>query len=209
MNLIKSFYEIMTPIDGEKILQDLEAIGRVCYKSEDKITSNSAPKFVAGLVKRGHEAMIEHHSITVKFTCDRGVSHEIVRHRVGASYAQESTRYCNYSKDQYNGEITYIEPTDFENWTPHQRVNFRQTLSTCEDSYMALLRSGLTAQQARAVLPNALKTEIVVTMTLRAWRHFFQLRCSESAHPDIRILARRLHAEFNTYLPEVFGDITY
>jgi thymidylate synthase (FAD) len=151
--------------------------------------------------------MIEHHSITVKFICDRGVSHEIVRHRVGASYAQESTRYCNYSKDQFGGELTYIEPTDFYKWTPHQRVCFRQTLSTCEDAYMGLLRSGLTAQEARAVLPNALKTEIVVTMTLRAWRHFFQLRCAKSAHPDIRVLAIALLSYLKGILPEIFGDI--
>lgn len=109
MKIIKPGFEFITPINGGVILKRLEECGRVCYKSEGKITDDSAPKFVAGIIKRGHEAVLEHCSFTVKFICDRGVSHEIVRHRV-ASYCQESTRYCNYSKDQFGGEITVIEP---------------------------------------------------------------------------------------------------
>lgn len=109
MKIIKPGFEFITPIDGSVILKRLEECGRVCYKSEGKITDDSAPKFVAGIIKRGHEAVLEHCSFTVKFICDRGVSHEIVRHRL-ASYCQESTRYCNYGKDQFGSEITVIEP---------------------------------------------------------------------------------------------------
>lgn len=109
MKIIKPGFEFITPINGSVILKRLEECGRVCYKSEGKITDDSAPKFVAGIIKRGHEAVLEHCSFTVKFICDRGVSHEIVRHRM-ASYCQESTRYCNYSKDQFGSEITVIEP---------------------------------------------------------------------------------------------------
>lgn len=116
MKIIEPRVEFITPVDGEVILQRLEQCGRVCYKSEDKTTDESARKFVAGIIKRGHEAVLEHCSVTVKFTCDRGVSHEIVRHRV-ASYCQESTRYCNYSKDGFGNEITVIEPCYLEEGT--------------------------------------------------------------------------------------------
>ena len=109
MKIINADVEFITPIDGAAILKRLEQCGRVCYKSEAKITDTSAPAFVAGIIKRGHEAVLEHCSFTVKFICDRGVSHEIVRHRM-ASYCQESTRYCNYSKDGFGNEITVIEP---------------------------------------------------------------------------------------------------
>jgi thymidylate synthase (FAD) len=109
MKIINSSCEILTPINRNNILQSIEIAGRTCYKSEDKITEDSASKFVRMLISRGHEAMIEHNSLTVKFICDRGVSHEIVRHRI-ASYAQESTRYCNYSNDKFGNEITVIKP---------------------------------------------------------------------------------------------------
>lgn len=117
MKIINPYTEILTPLDGQGILQHIELCGRVCYKSEDKITDTSAAKFVAGIIKRGHEAVLEHFDITVKFVCDRGVSHEIVRHRM-ASYCQESTRYCNYSKDVFGSEITVIRPSFLTEGTP-------------------------------------------------------------------------------------------
>lgn len=125
MNIINAGYEFITPIDGETILKRIEQCGRVCYKSENLITENSADsakKFCTSIIKRGHEAVLEHCSFTVKFIVDRGVSHEIVRHRI-ASYCQESTRYCNYSKDKFGNEITVIKPyfweegsAEFEEW---------------------------------------------------------------------------------------------
>ena len=108
MKTIPASVEILTPVNGEAILKHLELCGRVCYKSEDKIAAGSAEKFIANILKRGHEAVIEHFHITVKFICDRGVSHEIVRHRL-ANYCQESTRYCNYTADKFSNQISCID----------------------------------------------------------------------------------------------------
>ena len=141
----------------------------------------------------------EYHAkkVTAKFICDRGVSHEIVRHRV-MSFAQESTRYCNYSKNKFNNELTFIEPawefpsSDIVN----VRERFEAMLSEAEANYMELITLGFKPQEARAVLPNALKTEIVVTGFIDDWKHFFELRCDSAAHPDIRKLALDLQKQF-------------
>jgi len=205
MKIIKPYYEIMTQINREEILKTLEIAGRVCYKSEDKITEDSASKFVKNLVNRGHEAMIEHVSLTVKFICDRGVSHEIVRHRI-ANYAQESTRYCNYSKGKYGNEITVIEPFYWEEGS----INYGLWEDACnyaERTYLRLIKEGATPQEARSVLPNSLKTEIVVTMNLRELRHFFRLRTAKTAHPQMREITIPLLNELKEKLPEIFGDI--
>jgi len=195
----------MTPIDGAAILQHLELCGRVCYKSEDKVTDTSADKFLAGIIKRGHEAVIEHYSITVKFICDRGVSHELVRHRL-ASYCQESTRYCNYSKDGFGNEITVIEPCYLEKDSPSY-VIWKNLCQCSEYAYLEMLKKGNSPQEARAVLPNSLKTEIVMTTNIREWRHFFKLRCSLAAHPQMREVACELLKEFQSKIPVLFDDI--
>lgn len=202
MKVISPYSEILTPIDRIKILSCIEKIGRVCYKSEDKITEDSASKFVKMLIQRGHEAMIEHFSISVKFVCDRGVSHEIVRHRI-ASYAQESTRYCNYSNDKFGNEITVIEPFGLK---PGQYYYWLKSCEMAEDSYLKMLYYGTSPEMARSVLPNSLKTEIVVTMNLREWRHFFKLRTALAAHPQMRELTIPLFEEFCKQLPEIFGE---
>ena len=208
MRVIKPGYVIMSEIDRDKILKHIEACARVCYKSEKNVKEDSAGKFVRGLVKSGHEAMIEHSSITVKFICDRGVSHEIVRHRL-ASFAQESTRYCNYVKDDFGSEITVIEPLFLAEDTTGYAM-WEQAMKDAEFSYFSLLDWGCTPQEARSVLPNSLKTEIVVTMNLREWRHFFKLRAlgtTGKPHPQIKEIAMPLLEEFKTLLPEVFGDL--
>lgn len=205
MKIIKASAEVLDQINGDEILKHIEKIGRVCYKSEDKITSESSKKFVADLIKRGHETMIEHFNISVKFICDRGVSHEIVRHRI-ASYAQESTRYCNYNQDKFGKEITVIEPCFWD----EDSLNYALWKSACEYSesyYFKLIESGAQAQEARSILPNSLKTEIVVTMNLRELRHFFRLRTAKVAHPQIREVAIPLLAEFKTLIPIMFDDI--
>lgn len=206
MKVINAGYEIITPINRDIILKRIEEIGRVCYKSEDLITPDSASKFVNMLVKRGHLAMIEHCSISVKFICDRGVSHEIVRHRI-ASYAQESTRYCNYSKDKFNNEITVIKPCFIKPCENIEDTFWYKSCKYAEMSYFDMLDVGYTPQEARSVLPNSLKTEIVVTYNLREWINFFKLRTPSSAHPQMREVAIPLLNEFKTYLPEIFGDI--
>lgn len=211
LKIIKPSYEILSDISdgGIKELQHIEKIGRVCYKSEDKITGDgeSARKFVSMLIKRGHEAMIEHSSLSVKFIVDRGVSHELVRHRI-ASFAQESTRYCNYSKDKFGYGITFIKPIFFEN----NDINYQRWLSamaSCESAYLDLLNNGATPQEARSVLPNSTKTEITVTANYREWRSFFKLRVADAAHPQMREVTRPLLDEFKMKLPIIFDDIIY
>lgn len=205
MRIIEPSVEIMTPIDGEEILKTIERAGRVCYKSEDKITEDSAEKFVAGIIKRGHEAVLEHYNITVKFICDRGVSHEIVRHRI-ASYCQESTRYCNYSGDKFGEEITVIKPCFLYPNTDSFNL-WEEGCLFAEQTYFNLLDSGCTAQEARSALPNSLKTEVVMTANLREWRHFLKLRTSPAAHPQMAEVAKMLLRKFKAAVPVIFDDI--
>lgn len=278
MRLIKPSFEILEQKPGlDGLLQHIERCGRTCYKSEDKITEKSAPKFVDMLVKRGHTAMVEHGTvyltlnmssrnkyfkyctnkysnaistgeaeagtwigyvttnyrvllqegwlsdlehiteptkhirrITVKFVCDRGVSHEFVRHRV-FSFAQESTRYCNYSKDKFGKECTFIIPcwldllegsissTEIPIFRERHGTaagTFLNNLYWAEANYFDLLEQGWIAQQARAVLPNSLKTELIMTGTIAQWEGFFKLRDANDAHPQARELAAPLHEEF-------------
>ena len=215
MKIIKPSYEILTPISdgGIKELQHIEKIGRVCYKSEDRITDDgeSAKKFVKMLISNGHEAMIEHSSLSVKFVVDRGVSHELVRHRI-ASFAQESTRYCNYSKDKFGNEITVILPCFFDtgmgilsNSLVYQE--WKLACECAEERYFNLLKMGATPQQARTVLPNSLKTEITITANYREWRNFFKLRTAEAAHPQMREVTIPLLKELKTLIPIIFDDI--
>lgn len=205
MKVISPSFEIMFPVDGAEILEQIERAGRACYKSENLITDNSAEGFVRRIIKSGHEAVLEHVSITLKFICDRGVSHEIVRHRL-ASYCQESTRYCNYSKDSFGSEITVIKPFYLTEGTPGYEF-WKDACEVAESAYFDLLEFGCTPQEARAVLPNSLKTEVVMTANLREWRHFFRLRCSQAAHPQIREVATPALRRLNELIPAIFEDI--
>lgn len=205
MKIIKAGYEIMDPLNGEEILKKIERVARVCYKSEDKITAGSAEKMVRALIRSGHEAMLEHFSFSVKFTVDRGVSHELVRHRV-ASFAQESTRYCNYSK---SGEITFIKPLFWDEGDV-EYFSWRGACEVAEYEYCKLLNSGATPQEARSVLPNSLKTEVVMTANLREWRHFFKLRAlgtTGKPHPQMVEVALPLLEECKKLIPVVFDDL--
>lgn len=281
MRLIKPSFEILDQQPGlEGIYKQIELAGRTCYKSEDKITEDSAKGFVDRMIKSGHGAMLEHGTVymfipfsplnenyttchkysdnkysvvkirnehfllekngcyittnyrvlvennwlddlkfacnltewherrvTVKFTCDRGVSHEFVRHRV-FSFAQESTRYCNYSKNKFNNELTFIQPCwyspiQFDNVRPVEEDDynmaiyyFQRGLAEAEEHYLELIKRGWKPQQARAVLPNSLKTELVMTGFVSDWKHFFFLRDAVSAHPQARELAEPLHSTF-------------
>jgi thymidylate synthase (FAD) len=232
MKIIKPSYEIITPINGKEILQTIEKVARTCYKSEEKITEDgeSANRLIKEvLLNRNHEAMIEFYDVIVKFICDRGVTHEVVRHRL-ASYAQESTRFCNYSKDKFDNGITYIDIDNilkleigktlthpitketklitekdvlywFEEWN--------NAMNDAEKHYLNLTNSWCPAQLARSVLPNSLKTEINVKFNLREWRHFFKLRCAKAAHPQMREITIPLLEEFKTKIPIIFDSITY
>lgn len=281
MKLIKPSFTILHQAPGlEGVYKQIELAGRTCYKSEDKITPDSAKAFVDRMIASGHGAMLEHGTIylgmpietiipieangwgkyesnkyskggvvcsingekrvaittnlrvlvengwlddlqyiceptkyhekkiTVRFICDRGVSHEFVRHRV-FSFAQESTRYCNYSKDKFGNELTFIQPcylneAELAQYGPYHLVSrnkspesiFICSLNNAEKDYLTLIESGWKAQEARAVLPNALKTELVMTGFVTDWQHFFDLRCASNAHPQARELAIPLYEEF-------------
>lgn len=205
MKIIKPAFDFLEEIDGLEMLRRLERAGRVCYKSEDKITGDSAEKFIRSIIKRGHESVLEHEKITVIITCDRGVTHELVRHRI-ASYSQESTRYCNYTNEKFGSELTFIAPCFWVEDDPRYIV-WKGQMERIEDSYNQLIEAGASPQEARSILPNSLKTEIAVTMNIREWRHFFKLRTSMAAHPQMREVANMLLASFKEKIPALFDDI--
>ena len=217
--IIKCRYEILTPLDpeiGMDILKHIERVARTCYKSETAITEQSSANMVRRLIANSHLAMLEHFSLSVKFITDRGVSHETVRHRI-ASYAQESTRYCNYGSDKFNNEITVISPlsamelkapdsTDIGEWYDL----WVEAICDAENKYLRLIELGCPPEIARGVLPTSLKTEIVVTMNLREWRHFFELRVlgtTGKPHPQIYEITKPLLFKLNNYIPVVFEDL--
>lgn len=222
MILIKPSYNIK-PCAPFAIQRSIEAAGRTCYKSEGKATDNSAGPFIQKIIKRGHESVLEHESLSVRFIVDRGVTHELVRHRL-AAYSQESTRYCDYS-----GGVTFIIPpwtfmTEGEHciyWngiygTPEYpgRVPTDEAeawwfwhCAVAERDYLKLLSYGWSPQQARSVLPNSLKTEIVMTANLREWRHVLRLRAARAAHPQMQEIMRPLLNDFKKMLPSIFSDI--
>ena len=236
INIIKPHYDILTPISegGIEELQKIELAARTCYKSEDKISPDgeSAKKLVKALIKSGHEAMLEHGSLSVRFTCDRGVSHELVRHRI-ASYAQESTRWIRYDKEKFGGTITVIEPCFYNDISDEDKEAIRNWVdnadeksmneagsgplgwryaawyaacTTADMAYLDMLNNGATPQEARAVLPNSLKTEVVMTANYREWRNVFRLRCASDAHPQIRELMIPLCQELQERIPILFDD---
>lgn len=209
MKVIKPYYVIEQELNEDTILKSIERAGRTCYKSEDNISEESAKRFVSSIIKRGHESVIEHEKITIRVICDRGVTHELVRHRI-ASYSQESTRYCNYCNDKFGQEITFIEPCFFNSDTEQDKKNkqiWLDSMQQIENNYNALIKNGAKPEEARAILPNSLKTEIVVTMNLRAWRHFLKLRTDKAAHPQIREIASMILTELKEKLPTIFGDL--
>lgn len=205
MKIIEPQIIIESNVDGDYILKQIEKAGRTAYKSEDKITQDSSKDFVRMIRKRGHLSVIEHQSVTVRVICDRGVSHEIVRHRL-ASYTQESTRYCNYTKGKFGNEITVIKPCFWSENEEKYKI-WKQTIVQIETGYNKLIELGASPQEARSVLPNSLKTEIVMTMNLREWEHFFKLRTSEAAHPQMREIAQPLLQEFKKLIPIIFDDM--
>ena len=205
MKIINASYKIETPIDGAGMLKRIEKAGRTCYKSEDRITEESAKSFVQKLIERGHESVLEHESITVRFICDRGISHEIVRHRL-ANFSQESTRYCNYSNDRFGSELTFIKPCFFKE-KKGAYCSWYNSMDFAECAYFDMLDDGCTPQEARSVLPNSTKTEIVMTANLREWRHFLKLRTAKAAHPQMRELTVPLLKELQERIPVVFDDI--
>lgn len=241
MNIIRAHYQIMKPdLDdpktAESIYRDIEESGRTCYLSNASMTEETGEKFVRTMVKNGHDAMLEHASMKVKFIVDRGVSHELVRHRI-CSFAQESTRYCNYSKDKFGNEITVIEPCFFDDIPKDRKARimdyfdgilktyelddnftssdyaFAEWYLACEKAeaaYFAMLDEGRTPQEARSVLPHSIKTEVVVYTNMREWREIFKLRAAGEhgkPHPQMLEVMVPLLNECKLKLPALFDDI--
>lgn len=198
----------------EDALLLIERAARTAYKSEDRGgTVETAERLIRRLIHRGptdreppHESTIEHVSVTVRFVVDRGVSHELVRHRL-ASYTQESSRYVSYAKEKHGGEITVIRPCFWPEGSALASV-WEYACVTAEGVYLTLCRNGATPEQARSVLPNSTKTEVVMSANLREWRHVFKMRCAASAHPQMRQVMVPLLAEFRARLGVFFEDLT-
>ena len=217
MITIKASFEILSKINGDSILRAIELAGRVCYKSEENITKESAKRFVSIIIKRGHESVLEHQSISVRFISNRGFTHENVRHRIG-SYSQESTRFCNYSKDKFNNQITCIDLVAalelqnlIKNFSQARKDKilfiFEQAWVSAEKYYFELLSADCTPEIARNALPIGLKTEIIVTYNLRQWREFFRQRAAPEAHPNMRELTIPLLKEFQNKIPIIFDSV--
>lgn len=210
MNIITSSFKItnFTP----DLQKTIESAGRVCYKSEDKICEGSDEKFIEHIKGLHHDSVLEHGAITVSIICDRGISHELVRHRL-ASFSQESTRYCNYSKDKFGGEIAVIDISTGFNYDLSKPSDYkkyeiwRKAMDNAERSYFEMLKACATAQEARSVLPNSTKTEVVITTNPREWRHIFKMRTSASAHPQMREIMIPMLSEFKLLWPVIFGDL--
>jgi thymidylate synthase (FAD) len=204
-----------------KIGQFLESCGRVCYKSEDKITEDSYKKFLKTIIKSGHESILEHISISAKIVTNRGITHELVRHRLG-NFSQESTRYCNYSGNRFGNELSFVIPV----WVSDEEVSkhfpeeqydsgylnnpiyvWVNQMQSCEDEYLRLLQLGWTPEKAREILPNSLATTIMTTFNVRQWRHVIEQRLSPKCHPQMRYVMIKIAEKFNEYLPLFFSDV--
>ena len=205
INIIKPMAYITDKIDGKQILKKIEWAGRHCYKSEDLITDESAEKFIKMIMQRNHLSILEHVSVTTKFVIDRGVSHELVRHR-HLSPSQESTRYCDYSKDKFDNKITIIDiGPHFKN---ESSLNiWLDAMEYTAKAYETLIKNGESAQMARSVLPNSLKTEVIATCNLREWHLVFTQRTSVAAHPQMREVMEPLLKEFQENIPIIFDNI--
>lgn len=202
MRIINPSFNFVYEPNAEQMLDTIEKAYRICYQSEPKGNRNS---FITNKIKIGHESPLEHANISVVIETNRGVTHEIVRHRI-ASYSQESTRYCNYSKDKFGNELTFIRPCFWADDSVEYAV-WKQAMEEIEKTYVKLISLGAKPEEARSILPNSLKTEIVCTMNLREWRHFFRLRTAERAHPQIREISVALLDELKKRIPVIFDDI--
>lgn len=225
MRIVTPCVLIRQDVDARMILKALEVYGRTCYQRFDKRTAFTWKPFIQMIMKVDednvrHESVIEHEKVSVTFVTDRGVTHELVRHRLG-SYSQESTRYCNYAQERFNNEIVVMDVPFWSLPLDHYagcscevcqtgtncRSEWLFALQNAERSYLRLLAYGAKPEEARSVLPNSLKTEIVATFNLREWHHVFRLRTGKRAHPQMRQVMVPLLQWFQQQLPYLYDDI--
>lgn len=207
MKIVKPSVEIMQEIDGDKILKHLELCARNCYKSEGNITedTSSAIKMINKLIELDHTAMLEHYNITIRMICDVGVYKDLTRHR-HASFAIESTRYCNYSKDKFGNEISFVKPCNLEENSVEYNV-WKNCMKNIEDSYNKMALYGCKPDQLRLLLPHSTAASVVMSANIREWRHIFNLRCAKAAHPSVREVMLMLLNEFHSRIPVLFDDL--
>lgn len=209
MRIIEPSFEILTEIDGDKILKRIERATRTCYKSEDKITENSdsAKMIIKMLLDKHHEAMIEFDDVTVKIITDIGAQRDLSRHR-HINMACESTRYCAYNKGKFGGELTFIKPCHIDENTELYNI-WLDTMKFIEHQYMKMAELGCKPDQMRMVLPLSTKTEFCIKANLREWRHIFKMRCQKAAHPSVRQIMLQILNEFKKQIPVVFDDLNF
>lgn len=210
MKIIKSYSEIIPTMQYKDMLKLVATAGRTCYKSDRTGTIEDDEQFIRSVIKRGHESVVEHSIITVKLVTSKIVSHQLVRHRIGFSYSQESQRYCNYSKDKFENEITFINPFTYNSKPDRFQNKYDAWLESCqkaEDTYFALLEDGLKPEVARSVLPNSTKTELIMTGNVRSWRHLLKLRTDKSAQRETRELMCEVLEKFKEKYPVFFEDL--
>lgn len=209
VRIIEPSVEIISEIDGSKILKHIELCARNCYKSEGLITEDdtSARKMIQKLLELDHTAMIEHYNITFRLICDVGVYKDLTRHR-HCSYAIESTRYCNYSKDKYDNNIKIIRPVNMENKEGNPIYEeWYQAMVDMEKHYMKMAELGCKPDQLRMLLPHSTAASVICTCNMRELRHIFNLRCAKAAHPSVRQVILMLLEEVHNKIPVLFDDI--
>lgn len=208
MKIIKPSVEVLTPIDGDKVLKHIEKCGRTCYQSYEKETEDaeSAKRMVKMLIQSGHESVLEHFSITVKFKSDIGVYKDITRHRAGTAYSIESTRFCKYSKDKFGNELTFIKPCNIDELSDiwNEWVGLMKEV---ELTYRNMAKLGAKPDQLRMILPHSTAAEVCMTANLRSWRHIFKMRCAKAAHPSVQQIMKMILREFASKIPVVFDDL--
>lgn len=208
MKIIEPSVEILTPLDGDKILKHIESCGRTCYQSYDKATedSTSAKNMIKMLIKSGHESVLEHFTISVKMKVDVGVYKDVTRHRAGTAFSIESTRFCNYYKGKFGNELTFIQPCNIEENSDMYKT-WLEAMQHIEDSYMKMAEQGAKPDQLRMILPHSTAGEVTMTANLRAWRHIFKMRCAKAAHPSVQQVMKMILKELHQSIPVVFDDL--
>lgn len=205
--------------DGKQIMKNIERMCRICYKSEDKITDDSYKNLLKNCINRGHESVLEHEKISIRMICDLGVYKDLTRHRAGASFSIQSTRYCNYSKGKFGSELTFIEPLYFEgipdDCTLPQNKNqlltqhWYNAMEAIENSYIGMAEEGAIPDEMRMILPHSIASEVGMTCNIREWKHVLSLRCTNHAHPAIQQILIPLLLLFKQEMPEIFDSVEY
>ncbi len=206
MEIVKPWIKVEN-FDGVKIMKRLEKACRTCYRTEGKITSDSYKKLLTNCISKGHESVLEHEKITVRFFSDVGAYKDLTRHRAGASFSIESTRYCNYSKDKFTNNIKFIDPvfiTDKKNYEI-----WKKAMENLEKAYMEMANNGATVDQLRMLLPHSTSGEVTMTCNIREWKHVLSLRTTKHVHPSVRQIMIPLLLKFKEEMPEIFGDVEY